>query len=186
MTKLIIEHLEPKLWKWCLVEYSHISSVVGKEHVTFTNISRPADQKKLASFGKVYEKKFKELHFENVCILDPGAKDTLVCSDKKISYLLLGGILGDFPPRKRTKKELTSVLGLPTRNLGHYQMSTNTAGIVAWKILQGTPLSAMKFNRKLTVNAGDGEVVELPYRFLLENGKPLLAPGYENMVKKGF
>ena len=34
----IIEHLEPKLWEWCILEYEHISQTVGKDNLWFTNI----------------------------------------------------------------------------------------------------------------------------------------------------
>ena len=34
----VIEHLEPKLWEWCEIEYESISKIVGKENLWFTNI----------------------------------------------------------------------------------------------------------------------------------------------------
>ena len=38
--KFIIEHLEPELYDWCLIEYEHISKIVGKENLIFTNINK--------------------------------------------------------------------------------------------------------------------------------------------------
>ena len=189
MTKFIIEHLEPRLWKWCIVEYTHISEFVGKNNLIFTNIIKPADKIKLSKLGKVYKESIKELQtkseFKNLCILDPGAKQTLQPSDNKFNYILLGGILGDFPPKKRTKKELTSYLNrIPIRNLGKNQMSTNTAAYVAWKIINGIPLKQIKFMRKLVVKINESEEIELPFKFVVENNKPVLAKGYIKMIKE--
>jgi len=39
-TVYIIEHLEPKLFPWCMIEYKHISKTVGKSNLWFTNIKQ--------------------------------------------------------------------------------------------------------------------------------------------------
>lgn len=33
----VIEHLDGRVWKWSFLEYQHISSIVGKEQLWFTN-----------------------------------------------------------------------------------------------------------------------------------------------------
>ena len=38
--KFIIEHLEPELYKWCLIEYRHISEIVDKDGAIFTSINK--------------------------------------------------------------------------------------------------------------------------------------------------
>ncbi len=38
--KFIIEHLEPELYPWCLIEYKHISKIVGKNNLIYTNINK--------------------------------------------------------------------------------------------------------------------------------------------------
>ncbi|PIY60292.1 hypothetical protein COY95_02530 [Candidatus Woesearchaeota archaeon CG_4_10_14_0_8_um_filter_47_5] len=37
--KFIIEHMEPELYPWCLLEYRHISQIVGKGQVVFTKVT---------------------------------------------------------------------------------------------------------------------------------------------------
>lgn len=190
--KFIIEHLDPKLWKWSQMEYQHISNIIGKENTIFTNIKSNKDKIKLSKFGKVYSSSIKDNKMLNkfgrnqICILDPSAKETLNPSDSKnFKYVVLGGILGDYPRKRRTKKELTDHLnGIAIRNLDKFQMSTNTAGYVAWKILIGTPLSDIKFARKLKINVDEYSDVELPFSFVKENGKLVLPEGYIEMVKK--
>lgn len=177
----VIEHLEPRLFKWCFLEYSHISSFVGKENLLFTNIK----SEKLKEFGKVEPKSVKELHFDKACVLDPEAKEALTPEiAKKFDYFIFGGILGDDPPKVRTKAELTKFLPYPSFNLGKAQMSTDNAVIVTKMIVDGTQLSELEFQDGIDVPIAEGEEVHLPYKYLLLNGKPLLAPGIVGMLKK--
>ena len=92
MPIFIIEHLEPALFPWCLLEYKHISKIVGKRNLWFTNI-KDKDKNKLSKYGKVFTESIKQLinknyhchnvkthlYFtnKNICILDPEAKKTL-------------------------------------------------------------------------------------------------------------
>ncbi|MBW2969626.1 hypothetical protein KY309_03295 [Candidatus Woesearchaeota archaeon] len=177
----VIEHLEPKLFKWCFLEYLHISSFVGKENLFFTNIK----SEKLKKYGKVEEKSVRELHFENACVLDPEAEETLTPEiAKKFNYFIFGGILGDDPPKLRTKVELTKFLPYPAFNLGKAQMSTDTAVIVTKLIVDGKKLSELEFQDGVDIPIAEGEEVHLPYKYLLVGNKPLLAPGIVDMLKK--
>ncbi len=71
----IIEHLEPKIGRWCLAEYSHISKMVGKSNLWITNVQRGG--KRFSKFGKVFKESVRNLKLENVCVLDPEAKSLL-------------------------------------------------------------------------------------------------------------
>ena len=72
--KFIIEHLEPKLYEWCLIEYEHISKLVDKDNLIFTNIKKQKDVKKLQKYGAVYEKSVSELKPKNICVLSQYSK----------------------------------------------------------------------------------------------------------------
>jgi ribosome biogenesis SPOUT family RNA methylase Rps3 len=185
MPKIIIEHLDPRLWKWSLMEYRHASDYIGKGNIIFTNIKSASSKAKLDGYGTIKREKIEKLGLRNACILDPYAKEVLTPKDK-FDYYILGGILGNFPPEKRTRKELTSRLGFPARNLGRSQMSTNTAAIVTWKIAHGARLESLKFRNKLKIKTGEFEEVILPYKYLLEDGKLLLPEGYIEMAKKSW
>ncbi|MFT4303971.1 MAG: RNA methyltransferase [Candidatus Woesearchaeota archaeon] len=183
MTKFIIEHLDPKLWKWSFVEYKHISEIVGKKNTIYTNIRNTKEKDKLSKYGKVEKRSVKEMILKNACILDPSAKKLLE-PNEKFDYIVLGGVLGDYPRKKRTKKELTDkIRGMDARNLGKFQMSTNTAAYVAWKIINGTPLKDIKFRRKLKVKDTNNLEIELPFSFVEENGELVLPKGYIDLVK---
>ena len=172
--KYIIEHFEPELFEWCMIEYEHISKLVGSENLLFTNVKQKTPS--LAALGKVSKESIHELKLPNACILDPEAKQTLSKQDSSFDYLILGGILGDDPPQKRTTQELSTKLSYPTRNLGKDQFATDTAVIVAQKLLLGTNLATIKFIAELEVETGDDESVILPFKYVVEGEKTLVSP----------
>ncbi len=186
--KYIIEHLEPKLYKWCVVEYKHASDTVNKKNLIFTNIKKQSETNKLKKLGDVKKSSIKDLKYKKICLLDPDAKKTLTTNDcKKFNYLLFGGILGDHPRKHRTIEEFPKDLKYERRNLGNKQMSTNTAVYVAHKIEKGKKLKDLKFAPKLVIPVGPGEEIILPYRYVKENGKIVMPKEYKDLIKKsGF
>lgn len=178
MPRYIIEHLEPEVYDWCMLEYAHIASFVGKENLLFTNVTGS----ELMKLGSVDVHSAKEMSFDNACILDPEAKEELTPETaKKFDNFIFGGILGDDPPKARTKEELP--MPYPRYNLGKAQMSTDTAVIVTKMIADGTPLSKLKFQDGYTVEISEGEEVHLPYKYLLVEGKVLFAPGLIELLR---
>jgi len=174
--KAIIEHLEPEVYPWCLLEYKHISQIVGKENLIFTNVPKK-DHSKLLGFGACEEKPFSELEFSNVCLLDPKADELLKPADKKFDYYLFGGILGNYPPEGRTKKAFGKFKG-EQRHIGDKQMSTDTAVNVTHKIVDlGIPFDKLEFVDEPEIVLEEGYSNILPYRYLSEKGKPVLPEG---------
>ncbi len=182
--KAIIEHLEPEVYPWCILEYRHISQIVGKENLIFTNVP-PHEHHKLQEYGEVKTESVKQLTFKRVCVLDPFAKETLAPSDT-FEYYLFGGILGNFPMEKRTEKELTQHLKqFSARNIGEKQMSTDTAVLVVHKIVdEKTPLQKMKFVDEIEIELEEGYSQILPYRYLIVDGKPVLPEGLIAYLKE--
>ncbi|MBW2978533.1 hypothetical protein KY304_00290 [Candidatus Woesearchaeota archaeon] len=184
--KYIIEHMDNEMHKWSIIEYKHISSIVGKNNLIFTNVKKGAD--KIKDLGKIREKSITEMNFEKICILDSDSKHVLKTSDKqKFDYFVFGGILGDNPPQKRTQNLIKS-LKFPTRNLGDKQMSTDTAVLAVKMILSGKKLSEIEFADTIIIPIREDEEVILPFRYILQDGKLMLAPGIVKMLKeqKGF
>lgn len=176
--KFIIEHLEPEIYKWCILEYEHISSFVGKENLWITNVCG----KELEKFAKLSEKSVSKLNLKKACVLDPEATQELSFDDaKKFDYFVFGGILGDYPPRKRTQEELN--LNCERRNLGKEQMATDNAVYVAKEILNGKKLSSIEFQDGVEIEIKEGEAVQLPYKYVLVKGKPLICEALIEMLK---
>ena len=187
----IIEHLEPQLWPWCIIEYKSISKLVGKDNLWFTNINKK-DTRKLSKYGQVYQKSIKNLdiEFSKACILDPDAPKTLEPKDaKSFHYYIFGGILGDDPPKKRTSPELTSFIPQAhKRNIGKEQFSTDNAVYVTNEIINGKSLNSLDFQDTIEIQINKIESVILPYRYPLINGKPRISKELITYLKnkKGF
>ena len=49
--KYVIVQMDPRLWKWSWLEYQHISRIVGKENLIFTNVKGKRTIEKLSSIG---------------------------------------------------------------------------------------------------------------------------------------
>ena len=153
--KFIIEHLEPELFEWCLIEYEHISKIVGMDNLIFANIKNK-DTPKFKKCGTVYEKSVYELNFQNICVLSQYSKKALTTSDRnKFKYFVFGGILGDKPAKKRTNEIIQQLqkqkIKFETRSLGDKQMPTDVAVFVAKKILDGKKLSDLRFIDEIEV-----------------------------------
>ncbi len=187
MVKYIIEHLEPRLYKWCALEYTHISKLVGKSNLIITNLKTANNKNKLRNMARCHQRSVAELDLKNVLLLDPSAKQTLKKADtKKYDYLLFGGILGDYPMRKRTKSML-SKLDLPKRNLGKKQFPTDNAVYVAKQISKGIPFSKMSFMDGLEIPITPSSSVELPFRYAIKDNRPLISKEVMELIrKKGF
>ena len=174
--KFIIEHMEPELFEWCMIEYEHISKIAGKENLIFTNVKNKKGRNNLNKLGYVFEKGVSELDFKRLCVLDQHSENALQTSDKnRFWYFVFGGILGDNPAKKRTgtiiKALRKSNVKSETRNLGSRQMPTDTAVYAAKKILEGKKLSDFKFVDELEIGINENESVTLPFRYAVDGSK---------------
>jgi len=180
----IIEHLEPKLWKWCLFEYRHISKIVGSKNLWIANIKSEKDTLKLRNYAKIIQNSISKLNLKHTCILDPYAKTTLTPKiAKKFRFFIFGGILGDYPPKKRTKKELP-LKNIPRFNLGKKQMPTDNAVYVTKQIYDGIPLKQLKFQNNLEIRINKIESIILPFKYVLAGNKPLISRQVLNYLKR--
>lgn len=183
----VIEHLEPELAKWSLIEYKNISKIAGKNNLYFTNIKNTRDARKLGGLGRVFRESVASLRLKSVCVLDPEAMRTLKPREAgKFSYFIFGGILGDYPPRKRTERELTKriVYKSEKRNIGKEQMSTDNAVYTVREISRGKPIGKLKFKDTISIKINKILTLELPYRYNLVNGKPLISRELVRFIKK--
>lgn len=184
MVRFIIVHMEKRLYKWAFLEYEHLAKVVGKENLLFTNIT-DAMAKKLAPVGRTTTQLIEKIFLTKPCLLDPHAEQTLTPHDaKQFSDFIFGGILGDFPPQKRTQELVKILPHIPRRNLGKQQMSTDTAVFVTKKIWNGVSLEKLFFQDGYTIQTGRTMEVSLPYRYVMEKGKAVFSEKLINYLKK--
>lgn len=197
---IVIEHLEDHASRWLMAEYEHaytitghtlivtnareycnaISRIVGRDHCFRESI--------LDLEGVIYSSP------RNVVILDLRAAEPLTPAHARAAeVLVIGGILGDYPPRGRTWEKLTKAAllkGMQAANLGPKQFSIDGAVYVASRVAQGTRLDDVSIVEKpvVEIDIGDGFIreVELPFAYPVVNGRPLLSPKLKTLLQAGL
>jgi len=179
--KIVIEHLEPKLSTWLLFEYENASKLL-KKNILFTNVKSARARKKLRKFGRVDRRSVLDIFpREKLLILDSRAKKALAPGDLEGNVIaVVGGILGEHPPRGRTKTLLTQrAPAAKTRNIGNWQFAIDGAAYVTKLIANGRKLKSISIKRGLILRvklkpSGVHEVL-LPYAYPIVDGRPLIS-----------
>lgn len=179
---IVIEHCEKDLSPWLLIEYRHASIIIGRDRLWFTNT--PSKYHKILSrYGVVREESIVKLVWmglvnpSEVIVLDPQAPTPLTY-DKLVSarYVVIGGILGDHPPRGRTKMLITDRMpkGVFAYNIGDGQYSIDGSVYYVKYMLDHKGLDGYRYVDGVEINTGSS-VIYLPYRYPIVNGKPLIS-----------
>lgn len=145
----------------------------------------------MSNYGRVFEKSIVELIKEGVVeaettiVLDPRASQTLTYDDLSSSkYVVIGGILGDNPPRGRTQLLITNRMppGVRSFNIGDGQYSIDGAVYFISYMWHHRGLNGFTYVDGVSISTDYGEIF-LPFRYPVVNGKPLLADGLEYYLK---
>jgi ribosome biogenesis SPOUT family RNA methylase Rps3 len=174
----IIEHLEPEIGKWLYFEYAHASRIAGVGRLVFTNVKNLEDAKILSNFGQVKSESFIEIFSQDeILILDPKASESLKPEDLNgVEAFIIGGILGDHPPKGRTRMLITSKApSALCRNIGVGQFSIDGAVYVAKLVSEGVRLESIAVKRGLHVRLNERAEIYLPYMYPLKDGKPIVS-----------
>jgi len=179
-TIIVIEHLEPFTSKWMFIEIKHSALLASPYQLWLTNVKRECEREIFSRYvSKVYRESIidlsKRLEYDRIIVLDPEASTPLSPTDfEKPNIVIVGGIMGSYPPEKRTKKFLSEKISQAIgRNIGKGQFTINGAIYVLRQVLEGKSLKEIKTVNGLRINTIDGEIF-LPYTFPLENGKPVI------------
>ncbi len=187
--KIVIEHLEDGLWTWVYLEYENISRFLGRDKIIFSNIKSEKWRKVLSPLGKVWSNSILDYpNMDKLIILDPVAEETLEPRHVRDDDLLvIGGILGDYPPRKRTFKFITSRLldkGVRTYNLGDKIFPIDSAALVAYMIACGKRLDEMEIIEGLEIPLSRESTLVLPFAYPVIDGKPFIHPRLLELLKE--
>lgn len=182
-----------------VLEYKFAADTIGNEQVLITN----CDQEPLKHSGLKTEprKALEFLPFERSVLLDSEATDPLVSSDiNRFDYFIVGGILGNGTVHIHTHlnyftivdefdADKTSVLrntGIATRNIGHFQMTMDTAAICCKLILKDSmSFHEIPFIDRPTIVLSDQERVQLDFRYIKnqEDDQPLMSSEILKLLK---
>lgn len=176
---IVIEHLEPVLSRWVWYEYMHAAEIMGVGNLIITNVKNKKERRKIAELCGVYPESVRSLPFKNIIILDPSADTPLKPEDCVGSVIVIGGILGDYPPQNRTRKLLD--FDAERRHIGEHQFSIDGAVYMTKKICEGNTLETIPVEIGLTIQVSEEHEIYLPYAYPLSNGRPVF---YEKL--KGY
>lgn len=179
--KVVIEHLEPELGKWILYEYESAYSFLG-DKLLVTRIKLDGIPSTEKSFDQIFDP-------SRVVILDPQAEERLSRRDlREADAIIIGGILGDHPPRGRTKLYLSDRFPqAKKRNLGKDQFPVDHAALVVKELLDGK--SVVKYAYMLRIVCkylGMESEIDLPYAYVLLDGKPYIYPKLFSYITRGM
>lgn len=187
---IIIEHCETGFSPWLLLEYRHASMIYGRDYLWFTNVSQRYHGI-LSRYGRVLSESVVKLVESGVLnpnhtiVLDPKADQALTFEDLLTAgFVVIGGILGDHPPRGRTWLYITSRMppGVRAFNIGGGQYSIDGAVYYVDYMWRNKGIEGFKYVDGVVIKTDFGEVY-LPFRYPVVNGKPLLADGLEYYLK---
>jgi ribosome biogenesis SPOUT family RNA methylase Rps3 len=170
--------LEIEIGKWLYFEYAHASRIAGKDRLVFTNIKNPEDAKILSNLGLIRRESFIDIFSQDrIIILDPKAPQSLRPEDlRDIEAFIIGGILGDHPPKGRTRMLITSRAPFAlSRNIGRGQFSIDGAVYVAKLVSEGVRLENIAVKKGLHIKLNKRAAIYLPYMYPLKDGKPVIS-----------
>lgn len=136
----VVEHMDPELESWQLLEYQTIGSECAAADSRFLLTGLPKAVPELALVEQSPKSvddlvSSANIPKERVCLLDPRGESDLAPEDgEKFDVFVFGGILGDDPPRDRTAE--LRVKGFKGRRLGKEQLTTDTAARVTRIVVQ--------------------------------------------------
>lgn len=136
----IVEHMDPELEHWQLLEYSTIAQECAASNSQFILSGLPKVVPELTLVEQSPQSvddlvSAANIPKERVCLLDPRGESDLAPEDgDKFDVFVFGGILGDDPPRDRTAE--LRVKGFGGRRLGKEQLTTDTAARVTRIVVQ--------------------------------------------------
>jgi len=182
---LIIEHCEPKLSEWLLLEYKHCAKL-WKEDLVFTIVTDKKTAQILQKLGTIEKKSAKDVFSKKKCIiLDPQAKKALTPHDCAHSdVLIVGGLLGYEKPQGRTKKLISDNSSFETRHLGKLQLSIDGAVFVAKAISLGMNLNDIEIAKEIEIIHDEVHSTILPFGYPVIDNTAIITPGLIEYLTK--
>lgn len=195
MRYMVVEHMEKTPTRWLIEEYLEVIKVAREAGLVpvFTGVTDPRLAPLLEKHGAEVRREPGWVEFNNpaTIVLDLEADKPLEPWELEVvDAVVIGGIMGDHPPRGRTRLISFKYTGAAKRNLGPHQFSVDGAARVVVELLKGKRLSDLKVKVGVgfTVNSVYGEIeVFLPFAYLVgSNGEPLLPEGVRRLLERGI
>lgn len=182
---LIIEHCEPTLSEWLLLEYQHAAKL-WNGNLLFTRVTDSKTKKILYTLGSVKKEHAKDLYSgKHYIVLDPQAKKPLTPKDcSTTDAFIVGGLLGYETPQGRTKTLISASSGFSTRHLGALQLSIDGAVFVIKAICLGLYLKDIEIAKEIEIIHDAVHSTILPFGYPIVENQPVITPGLIEYLSK--
>ena len=194
MKLIVVENIEYSPSKWLIEEYLEAHRFASSRgfRLVVSGVSNPVMAAFLESRGVEVSTLPGHDYNRSDCILltleaprrlEPWEAQSAHC-------IIVGGIMGDHPPRGRTRLLRYSIYTAPAeRSLGDVQFSIDGAVKMAILVAEGRRLDDIDFVVGVSIEAETpmGIVeVELPYGYPVIDGRPSIPRGVVELIKRGI
>lgn len=190
---ILVEHMEEEPTRWLLAEYVEAYEEARRRGVPLA-VSGVEDPR-LAALLSRRGIPWTRLHsWELPCpgpaiVLDLWAEETLKPWEARAAGChVIGGIMGDHPPRGRGRLLSLRHTGAISRNLGRAQLSIHTAVWAVLEVMGGAKVSSLPLAGpgKVSIRTPLGSVeVELPYAYPARRGRPVVPERIRRVLERG-
>ncbi len=194
-TIIIIEHLEERPTRWLIAEYIEAYQLARNEGIPLV-ITRVVDPvlKSLLDKESIPNTPVRARELgcpPPVIVLDLRARKPLEPWDANTaSCIIIGGIMGDYPPKARGFLLVHDFPEATTRHLGPGQMSIHTATWATLMVRKGVRVEDLPVGSSpiISVESPYGILeIELPFYYPLgPDGKPKVPKRIRQLLKKGI
>ena len=194
MELVVIENLEYYPSRWLVEEYveSYRFSASRGYDLVVTGVVNPVMAAYLESRGVAFSRRPGYAYNRGDCILlslDAGRR--LEPWEAESAYcVIVGGIMGDHPPRGRTRLLRYQVYTAPAlRHVGRVQFSIDGAVKMAILVASGRSIDEIEVASPVYIDVDTpmGRVeVELPYGYPVIDGSPSIPRGVVDLVRRGI
>ncbi len=191
---IVVEHMEELPTRWLLSEYEEAYEEAEKHglQLIIAGVREESLQALLWRRGIPFTHRSSwELQCRPpVIVLDLRAEKRLEPWEASSSTcLIVGGIMGDYPPRGRGRLLLMRHPGAVARNLGPEQMSIHTAVWAASEVATGRRVTELRLAGpgRFSIRSLLGEIeVELPFAYPAdEDGRPIVPGRVKKVLERG-
>jgi len=193
--RVVVEHMEDEPTRWLVAEYAEARDEAARRGASLL-VAGVRDGRLQALLERegvpwTWDHSWELCDVPGTIVLDMWARRDLDPGEASVARcFVVGGIMGDYPPRGRGRLLAWMFDWSSVRRMGPWQMSVHTAVWAALEVRAGTPVEALPltYGVEVEVPAGLGSVsVSLPYAYPRgRDGKPRVPQRILGLLSRGI
>ncbi|MEB3862003.1 MAG: hypothetical protein GSR84_07275 [Desulfurococcales archaeon] len=193
MRLVLVEHMEEAVTRWVLEEYKEAERVAREAgfRLVVAGVGNPLHRAQLQAHGlEVWERHSWEVcDYPKAIVLDMWTSRDLQPWEAEVAEcFIVGGIMGDHPPRRRGLMLTRHFDWAATRRLGPGQLSVDGTVKVLVQVAGGRRLEELEMAESPTIEVETplGRIeVTLPFTYPTRGGRPWISRGLARLLASG-